>query len=290
MNKLFRVLAPAVKLLSTYLVLSAITLTAAQGQDAKRLLFLTYAGLYKHASLADAEMIVTELGERGGFEVTTLRGYELEQDEMDLAFITADYLAQFDGLMMFTNGNLPMLDEQKQAIINFVEDGGAFIGTHAAVLTFYDYAPFGEMLGGYFQGAIAQNHVMVLNVEDTSHPATRMLGSSWPVADEFYRFGTAVWDPDRPDENVDELFGLPIPVAFSRERVNVLLSINTQLTDLTGLSIAAGGDYPQSWWRDFGEGKVFYTSFGHDSNTWKYNQVFQAHLLGGIRWSLGLEE
>lgn len=256
----------------------------------KKLLFLTYAGLYAHPSLEDAEAVVTALAERGGFEVTTHKGYELSAEEMDLSFITAEYLANFDGLMMFTNGNLPMSDGQKQAILDFVDNGGGFVGTHAAVLTFYDYAPFGEMIGAYFKGAVGQDRIVVLDVEDRTHPATRMLGPSWPTVDEFYRFGTGVWSPEQPEENVDELFGLPIPVAFSRDRVNVLLSIDTELTDLEGLPLESGGDYPQSWWRDYGDGKVFYTSFGHKPETWNHNQVFQAHLLGGIRWSLGLEE
>ena len=279
-----------VGLITALILLGLSSLTLAQTEQKKKLLFLTYAALYAHPSLADAERVVTELGEQGGFEVTTLQGYRLAADEMDLSFITADYLAQFDGLMMFTNGNLPMSNAQKQAILDFIDNGGGFVGTHAAVLTFYDYAPFGEMIGGYFKGAVGQDRVMVLNVEDSSHPATRMLGPSWPVMDEFYRFGTGLWNADSPEENVDELFGLPIPVAFSRDRVNVLLSINTELSDIEGLPVQAGGDYPQSWWREYGDGKVFYTSFGHQPDTWNYNQVFQAHLLGGIRWSLGLEQ
>lgn len=262
----------------------------AQPNEPRRLLFLTYAGLYAHPSLADAERVVTQLGAEGGFEVTTNQGYSIRSEDMDLSFISAEYLDQFDGLMMFTNGNLPMADSQKQAILDFVANGGGFVGTHAAVLTFYDYAPFGEMIGGYFKGAVGANRIMVLDVEDRSHPSTRMLGPSWPVTDEFYRFGAEVWTPDAPDEGVDELFGLPIPVAFSRERVNVLLSINTSLTDLDGLPLEPGGDYPQAWWREFGSGRVFYTSFGHQPDTWNYNRVFQAHLNGGIRWALGLEE
>jgi len=56
------------------------------------------------------------------------------------------------------------------------------------------------------------------------------------------------------------------------------------------LPLEPGGDYPQAWWREFGSGRVFYTSFGHQPDTWNYNRVFQAHLNGGIRWALGLEE
>jgi hypothetical protein len=132
---------------------------------------------------------------------------------------------------------------------------------------------------------------VILKVEDQTHPATRMLGGSWPLVDEFYLFGTAAWDAARPKENVDALFGNRIPVGFSRERVNVLLSIDTERSDLTGQpEMQRGGDYPQAWWRSFGQGRVFYTSLGHRDDIWSNDPVFRAHILGGIRWALALEE
>ena len=52
---------------------------------------------------------------------------------------------------MMTNGNLPLTDPQRSALIDFVRDGGGFIGVHCAALTLYDYPEFGEMLGGSFR-------------------------------------------------------------------------------------------------------------------------------------------
>ncbi len=264
---------------------------AASQQQPKQLLFLTHAGLYKHTSLGPAERAVTSWGARAGFEVTTLEGYLQDAESLDLSIISAEYLAQFDGVMMMTNGNLPLTDSQKSALIDFVNDGGGFVGVHCAALTLYDTPEFGEMLGGYFRQAIQQNHVFVLNVEDTEHPATKMLGDSWPIVDELYLYGTAAWTADRPEENVDVLFGNQIPIGLSRDRVHVLLSIDTGKTDLEGLDgVEPGGDYPQSWYQDFGEGRSFYTSLGHRDDIWSNDPVFRAHVTGGIRWALGLEE
>ena len=82
-----------------------------------------------------------------------------------------------------------------------------------------------------------------------------MLGPSWPLVDEFYQFGMAAWDPARPLENVDVLFDNKIQVGFSRDRVKVLLSIDTELTDMEGLpDMKPGGDYPQAWFREYGKG------------------------------------
>jgi hypothetical protein len=42
---------------------------------------------------------------------------------------------------------------------------------------------------------------------------------------------------------------------------------------------------PVSWVRDYGQGRVFYTNFGHNDATWK-DPMFQKHMLEGIAWSL----
>ncbi len=258
----------------------------------KSLLFLTHAGLYKHTSLGPAEEAVTAWGKAGGFEVTTVKGYLQDAEAIDLSFLTPQYLAQFDGLMLMTNGNLPFTDAQKAMLVEFVRSGKALVGAHCAALTMYDYPPFGEMLGAYFRRSLRQNKVVVLKVEDRTHPATRMLGPSWPVADEFYLFGTAPWDASRPEENVDVLFGNRIPIGFSRDRVKVLLGLDTELTaNLSELTdVVPGGDYPQAWVREYGAGRVFYSSLGHRDDIWGHDPVFRAHMVGGIRWALGLEE
>src|SRR5471030_2655402 len=244
------------------------------GQTAarKKLLFLTHAALYKHSSLAPAATL-------------------------DLSFLTPEYLAQFDGLMLMTNGNLPLTDLQKRLIVDFVRNGKALVGVHCASLTLYDYPEFGEVLGGYYRRSIvattmvAAGKIGVLKVEDPAHPATKMLGGSWPLNEEFYQFGTAVWDASRPTEQISQVGRLHIPMAFSRDRVHVLLSLDTDKTDISDLGpeIKKGGDYPQAWTRTFGKGRTFYTALGHREDIWSNDAVFRAHVTGGIRWALGLE-
>src|SRR5580765_589466 len=264
----------------------------------KKLLFLTHAALYKHSSLAPAEKAVVELGARGGFAVTTLEGYKHDSDKIDLFVLTPEYLAQFDGVMLMTNGNLPLTLAQKKSIVDYVRNGKALIGAHCATLTLYDYPEFGEVIGGYYRRSIVptnrigNGNIGVLKVEDSSHPATKMLGGSWPVAAELYHFGTTVWDPAKPTENVSQVGRLPIPLAFTRNRVHVLLSLDTEKSDINGLGpeIVRGGDYPQAWTRTFGSGRVFYTALGHRDDIWSNDPVFRAHVMGGIRWALGLEQ
>ncbi len=280
------------------LALAATTLmSSAQAPARKKLLFLTHPALYKHTSLEFAEKVVKELGTKNGYDVTTLEGYKQAADKIDLSMITPQYLAQFDGLMLMTNGNLPLTPDQKKSIVDYIKSGHALIGTHCATLTLYDYPEFGELFGAYYRRSIVPTHQIgetnlgVLKVEDTNHPATKMLGSNWPLAEEFYQFGTAVWDPAKPTENISQVGRLHIPLAFKRENVHVLLSLDTTKMDLAGLGteIVKGGDYPQAWTRSAGSGRVFYTTLGHRDDIWTNDPVFRAHVNGGIRWALGLE-
>jgi type 1 glutamine amidotransferase len=284
-------------LLAAPLLARALVVTRAQAPAPKRVLFLTHAALYKHASLAPAERAVVDIGRSGGFDVTTLDGYAQDSSAIDLSMITSEYLARYDALMLMTNGNLPLTDAQKRSIVDYVRNGKALVGVHCASLTLYNYPEFGEMLGGYYRRSIVpttrigQTNLGVLKVEDATHPATRMLGASWPLAEEFYQFGTAVWDPAKPTENVSQVGRLPIPLAFTRDRVHVLLSLDTEKMDLTGLGpeIVKGGDYPQAWTRSYGRGRVFYSALGHRDDIWSSDQLFRAHISGGIRWAVGLE-
>jgi type 1 glutamine amidotransferase len=268
----------------------------AQSQTAarKKLLFLTYPGVAYHQSLDSAEAAVAELGTAGGFDVTLdpRRPKSLEgADKIDLSYFTPQYLDQFDGLMLMTNGNPPFTEAQKRAMIDFVRGGRALIGVHCATVTFYDYPPFGEMLGAYYRRAVRQGAIVVLKVEDPNHPATRMLGGlTWPVVDEFYHFAKESWDASRPTENVSSPGNFRIPMGFSRDRVHVLLSIDTERSNISNLpEVTRGGDYPQAWTRNFGSGRVFYTALGHRADIWTHDPVFRAHVTGGIRWALGLE-
>jgi hypothetical protein len=101
----------------------------------KKLLFLTHAGLYKHTSLAPAEKAVTELGVKGGFDVTALEGYKQDSAKIDVSMITPEYLSQFDGLMLMTNGNLPSRTFRSAPSSPSSRTARRWIGAHCATLT-----------------------------------------------------------------------------------------------------------------------------------------------------------
>ena len=61
------------------------------------------------------------------------------------------------------------------------------------------------------------------------------------------------------------------------------------------------GDYPIAWCKEYGKGRVFYTSLGHREDVWdptwpdrknpkEVAEAYQKHILGGIKWAVGLEK
>lgn len=227
----------------------------AQAPAPRKALYLTRSAGFKHDVLPLSEQILKQIAERSGIEVTATE---------DCSLVSREGLKPYEAIVFYTTGELPMSDEQKAALIDFVKSGKGFVGIHSATDTFYNWAEYGEMIGGYFDGHPWHQEVTI-KVEDRQHPATLHLGSSFKITDEIYQFKD-----------------------FSRERVRVLMSLDTGSVDLTKPGVhRADKDFATAWWRSFGRGRVFYTALGHRPEVWQ-DERFQRHLLEGLRWAMGL--
>lgn len=278
---------------------------AVAAQPEKRVLLLTHNVFYNHDSLESIETVMPAWGREAGFGVISLMGYKqtascsrerrCDPGVADLSMIDAKYLAQFDAIVMSTNGELPFTAEGKQALVDFVRNGKGILFIHQATVTLYGFKPWGEMLGAY-AGRMSPLDVMnstkrpvVLKIEDEHHPATRGLPLHWTLDDEFPQFALQAWDPATPDDNLGPT-NLPIPLAFSRDRVKVVLSVDSERTDFSGAPPGwqKNGDYPVAWYQYFGNGRTFYTSLGHRPDLWTEDPIFKAHIVGALEWVLRL--
>jgi hypothetical protein len=224
----------------------------------KHILFMTRSAGFKHPVVPFAAETMKKLAEQEkDFDVTVTD---------DPSVLTKDGLRGYDALLFYTTGKSPeefgINEEQKSALMDFVKSGKGFAGVHSATDTFYTWPEYGEMIGAYFDGHPWHQEVNI-NVEDTKHPATRHLGASFKINDEIYQFKD-----------------------FSRNRVHVLLSLDTSSVDLTKKGVKrTDGDFATAWVRDWGKGRVFYTALGHEEAVWS-DPRFQTHLLNGIRWTM----
>jgi hypothetical protein len=185
-------------------------------------------------------------------------------------------LEQFDAIC-FCN-SLGVLFEDpalKKSLMDFVAGGKGLVGIHDGLATFvqwpqYDQWPeFGQMLGGTENGGHPWDGEMAIKVDDRSSPLTAMFaGETFVVR--------------------DQAFQLQEPSL--RDRLRVLLSIDvdrmaparrpffkTRIEDK---------DFPMSWIKPHGKGRVFYTAFGHDDHTF-WNAKLLEHFLAGIQYALG---
>lgn len=183
--------------------------------------------------------------------------------------ISRDQLARFDAVVFFTAINPPGVD--KEALIDWVKNGGAFIGIHSTANTYQNYPPFGEMLGAYYDRRPwrtrenPQTKVRII-VHDQAHPATRHLGASFEIADDIYQFKN-----------------------FDPAKVQLLLRLDPASLDLANPGVNRGDQhFPVAWAKTHGQGRVFYTALGDWEPTWK-DPRYRTHLIEAIRWALRAE-
>jgi hypothetical protein len=220
--------------------------------DVPNLFVLRHSAGFEHSYLPDCETTFKQLGREQGWNVTT--SHRLDK-------ITRETLGKLDLLVFATTGSLAFTDDQKTAVLDFVRGGNGFLGVHNATDTGYDWPEYGAMLGGYFNGHPWHQQVGII-VEDTQHPATRMLGERFEVTDEVYTFKD--WD---------------------RERTHVLMRIDNDTVDLSKGN-RDDHDYAMGWCHGYGSGRVMYTALGHPDELW-YEDWFRQHLVGCARWALG---
>jgi type 1 glutamine amidotransferase len=193
-----------------------------------------------------------------------------------LAILSPEHLrAQKIDLVIFANttGDLPLPD--KEGFIKWVEDGHAFVGMHSASDTFHQFDGYKQMLQGEFKTHGKQVPADLV-AGDTSHPANAGVGSKWDIAqEEMYEMKDGSHD---------------------RSKVHVIWFLKHPPQEPGKAEYAA-----VSWCRMAGTGRVFYTSLGHRDDLWNDDPTlpgrinppetakqYQAHILGGIKWALGL--
>ena len=226
-----------------------------------RVLFLTQSSGFVHpvvrresGALSVAEQAL-EIAARGKFDVVSTQ---------DASTINAAKLAGFAAVVFYTTGELPMSDEGKRALLDFIKAGGGFAGIHSATDTFYNFPEYGEMIGGYLNGH-PKPGLTWIKVDDTTSPATRQLGASFEIFDEAYQFRN--WDPAK----VHMLLRID-PRSVPAMHAPNLLGNRGNVTDTT---------YAVAWTKSYGQGKVFYTALGHSEAEWK-DQRFLMHVVNGI--------
>jgi putative membrane-bound dehydrogenase-like protein len=158
-----------------------------------------------------------------------------------------DHLAKYDALLLYANHD-EITDSQEEALLEFVSEGKGFLPIHSASFCFRNSEEFVELVGAQFEEH--GTGTFTANIINRDHPITEGL-------EEF--------------ETWDETY---IHTKHNEENRTVLME-------------REGEDHtePWTWVRTHGDGKVFYTAYGHDERTWS-KPGFQELVKNAIVWSV----
>jgi uncharacterized protein (TIGR03437 family) len=232
-----------------------LSVSAALGAP-RRILYVTATYGFRHTDSIEASVeVMQQLAQESGM-------LEIVHTE-DISLLTADFLRTFDAVYFFTSGELPLSDQQKADLLEFIRQGKGFGGSHSATDCLYTWPEYGDMIGGYFDGH-PWTREAVVDVEDAQNPMVTHLAPSFRFTEEFYQFR-----------------------AFSRDQVRVLLTLDTSSVDMTAAGInRTDGDFALAWIRNYGKGRVFYSAFGHFPENFQLPPI-RKMLLTALLWLTG---
>ena len=231
---------------------------SAQSAAPKRILYITHSAGFRHQSIPHSEEALQAIA-------AASRKLEITATE-DVSLLNAAALRNFDAVMFYTTGELPISDQQKQDLLEFVRGGKGFGGLHSATDTFYKWPEYAELIGGWFNGHPWTQPVKIA-VADPSNPLVAHLAPSFELRDEIYQFRN-----------------------FAKGRVRVLLKLDTSSVDMKARGINPGAtEFPLAWVRPYGAGRVFYSALGHFDEVWDVPGI-RTMLLESMLWITGQRE
>ncbi len=237
----------------------------ARPAKARRLLVVDLnVGRPGHGSIPHANLAVRLMGERTGAYAATVCH--------DRSMLAAERLKAFDAVFLNnTLGPIFNTSELREGFAAYIRGGGGLVANHAVTVTSTDWPAFGAILGARGAAHRDADERVTVKRDDPDSPLTAMFPrGGFTVADEIFRFH----EP------------------YSRKRVHVLLSVDVARTDMTaggrarGRCVRRDNDYPISWIRRHGKGRVFYCSLGHNPRIFHDGRMLR-HFLAGIQFALG---
>jgi len=228
----------------------------------------TRNGIAQHDSTSHALAVIERLGYESGVYDTYIR-----TDSNIIAtkpLMTTGQpasggpsLANVDAIFFMGHRDVPLDAQQRTELAAFVHDQGkGFVAAHVALTAFEGWPEFGELLGGRYDDHPWNTASGTIINEDPTFPATRQFPATFPFVDEFYQ-----------------------AKEFSRDKAHVLLRLD--VSKMPPSPQLRNTDFPLAWVKNYGKGRVFYSSLGHAPETWDNRNVAQMYF-EAIKWALGL--
>jgi len=162
-------------------------------------------------------------------------------------------------LLHFQNWQQPGPGEKaRENLRRFVSDGGGLVSVHFACGAWYgEWPEYQNILGRVWHGPAGRQHdprgPFRVQITDTNHPVTR---------------GLADFDTD------DELY----TCLKGDAPVHLLAEAKSKVD---------GKNYPQAFVHQYGKGRVFLTTLGHDVKAWTNSPAVGELVRRGCAWAAG---
>ena len=249
----------------------------------RRVLIFSMSHKYFHNCIPAGKKAFAIMGEKtGAFEVVVsddITMFEPDNLKMfDAIIFNNAYIENFVTYTNIAKGYFGALKEEdkkkvmeldqrlKNSLVEFIKDGKGLVVLHASVASFENWPEYGRIVGACFDGHPWKDIDVAFKVDCPAHPLTQAFKTtSFVLNDEIYQ----VKDP------------------YSRDSLNVLVSIDAAKTDMTREGInRKDRDFGITWIKKYGKGRVFYCALGHKHELF-WNSTILQHYLDGIQYALG---
>ncbi len=236
---------------------------AATAKPAKerRVLVFSRCGGFVHQSIPFGNFAVEMMGDKtGAFQVDLAEDYEV---------FTPDNLAKYDCILLNNTTHMQFPEaSQLNAFLDFISKGKGLAGFHAARDNFGRHPEALAMVGGIFNGhPWGAGGTWAFKLDDPDHKLNQAFG------------GKGFWHQDEIYQYKPESYVGP-------EILRVLVSLDMSKNTVSDRIKDGPREVPVSWVRKAGDGRVFYTNFGHRPETFQ-NPVILQHMLDGIQYAIG---
>ena len=233
--------------LSGVIILSIIMTGCKVQQSSDQMLIFSATKGFRHKSIPDGIHAL---------KLLALKNKIIPISSEDPALFTHDNLKKYKVIVFLSTSGSFLNDEQKESFRKYIQNGGGFVGIHAATTSFYEWEWYNKMIGAWFINHPPIQPAMLI-IKDNNHPSTKHLPERWEHTDEWYNFKSI--SPD----------------------INVLITVDEK----SYKGGQNGNFHPVSWYHTFEGGRVFYTAMGHSGETYS-DKLFLEHLEGGLKWAL----
>ncbi|MDQ2711648.1 MAG: ThuA domain-containing protein [Acidobacteriota bacterium] len=248
---------------------------------------------YHHDSASHTLATIERLGRETGDWVTVIRTDMRLLTKQRMEGHNVRTLDDFDAIFYMGEGPWNITDQQKADLLSFVhEDGKGFVAGHAGngghLLLWPEYA---QMIGGNLVGEFPSANLPII-VEDPNFPGVSSFPHEFVFKDQYtivgpnysrdidhviMRLDSSKFDATFAALQPEKDFGRPVSQEQFRGIFTKLAALRTDR------------DFPIVWAKQYGKGRVWYSTFGHLEPTMDDKRIQQMYI-GAIRWALGLTD